>query len=81
MGKLLRVPAAEATLFQQACADCDTSVEVSLDRLATAALNCPGCGKEFRRPNMNVARQNFVKGLSALQQSNLSQFKLVLQAK
>jgi len=78
MEKLLRVPVAEATLFRLVCLECKTAIEVSGDRLGTSPLKCPGCGKEFRRPNTNAALEGFAKSLQTLQQNDLFELQIVL---
>jgi hypothetical protein len=80
MEKLFRVPCTELQLFRLVCKGCQATAEVALNQLGIQPVNCPGCGKELRRPDVEAYLQEFRNALVGLQSNSLFEFQLILNA-
>lgn len=77
--KILKTSFNEITTIQVICKDCKTGVNLSIDRLATAPLTCPGCNKALRRPDVDKAMKDLSSALLALRSHNDVEVQLDLK--
>lgn len=59
--KILKIDASEITTVRLICKgkNCGSAMDIPLSALTNAPLQCPGCGKAHRRPDVEA----YLKGL------------------
>lgn len=66
--KSLKINCVEISIVRIVCKACGTAMDVPLARLVNALLQCPGCTKGLRRPDVDAAINELTQGLFAFQQ-------------
>lgn len=67
MEKSLKIMASEISVVRVVCKDCKAAMDVPLERLPAASLICPGCRKEFRRPDVENGLRDLANSLQLFQ--------------